>query len=446
MSYRTDPIYQAVRNLRRPETLLPALKQALPGWSFSPAPAAMPLAYLNYKPFERARMVVPVSVCAGNGEAHASIEALVVEVREQPAPPDVTRADGVSPPLFAIPEWGAQGWTLHNAPELGNLVKLHDPNLLRARVKRALGDDPGPVTIDLLRYVPRKRAILTITPSQGSGRIYAKLSRRKDAEVLAECFGAIDWVARTGALGFRVPAFLSHEPALDTVFMSEVPGQPFTAAMRRLDSAAYAAVGASLASLHRIALGRVATWTTEDQLHDLCRHLGGMARAMPALAARINGLVATLVALEPKNPQQWRSPIHGNLFGDQILWDGVHVGIVDWDRLALGDPLYDLGRLLAHHVFDSATAGVPAEGARACAGALIETYGRADGCAVDDQRLAWHVAVELLLRAKISALRPLRPGWSGHCARAIAECERLIAGNGAFAALPALAGSMEHVA
>ena len=73
-------------------------------------------------------------------------------------------------------------------------------------------------------------------------------------------------------------------------------------------------------------------------------------------------------------------------------------------------------------------------------------YGRAANCRIDQTRLAWHVAVELLLRAKISALRPLSADWPEHCARAVAECERLMDGSSDFAALPAPCQSPGQVA
>ena len=120
------------------------------------------------------------------------------------------------------------------------------------------------------------------------------------------------------------------------------------------------------------------------------------------------------------------SPIHGNLFGDQILVNGDRVGIVDWDDFCLGDPLYDLGRLVAHLIF-MFRRGVarPARGASDIA-TLLEAYARESGQNLEWPRLRWQIAVALLMRAKISALRPLPEGWVEDVKAALAEASKVL--------------------
>ncbi len=434
MTYLDDPVFQAVRTLRDPARCGPILDRALPAWRpGSASDIGIRVHYLNYKPFERARLAL-----SAVGDETAE---LVFEVGAKP------RADGAADPSgFAVAELGARGWALNDAPRLDAVSILRDPDALRRIAGPALGLGPGPVEVDLLRYVPRKRAILTIARHDRPGRLYAKVARPQDADALAACFLSVDRIARTGAFAFRAPEVVAFLTDLQTVFMSEVPGQPFTDIIGRADTAPFAAVGTALASLHRSRLRPEGEWTIERQLDDLRRHLAGMGRALPWLAGRIDVLVARLSALAPEPLEGESRPIHGNLFGDQILWDGAEVGIVDWDRLAWGDPLYDLGRLLAHQIYETALNSGSPDAARACANAFIQAYGRAADCRIDQSRLAWHVAVELLLRAKISALRPLSADWPEHCARAVAECERLVDGRSDFAALPALCQSSGRVA
>ena len=70
-------------------------------------------------------------------------------------------------------------------------------------------------------------------------------------------------------------------------------------------------------------------------------------------------------------------------------------------------------------------------------GALASGY-RAGGGAIDPARLTWHVATALLLRAKISALRPLPAGWMNQIAWSVERTESLMEGNGSV--LPAATG------
>ena len=432
MSYRDDPVFQAVRILRDPDRCGPILSRIVPAWRpESPSDIDLRVHYLNYKPFERARLVL-----AANADEATEL-VFEIDGRSQ------SLANGSG---FAIAELGAHGWVLNDAPRLEAVSILRDPPALRRIAGQALDLAPGPVDVDLVRYVPRKRAVLTIVQRGKPGRIYAKVARPQDADGLAACFEAVERIARAGTFAFRVPKVVAYQPDLHTVFMSEVPGRPFTEVIAGPDTEPFAAVGTALATLHRSALRPKAVWTSGQQLDDLRRHLAGLARALPWLSGRIGSLVAHLTAIEPEPFEGKGRPIHGNLFGDQILWDGAEVGIVDWDRLAWGDPLYDLGRLLAHQIYETAlNAGSP-DAARTCSNALIRAFVRAANCRIDQTRLAWHVAIELLLRAKISALRPLSTDWPDRCARAVTECELLIDGRSPFAALPPLCRPAGRVA
>jgi aminoglycoside phosphotransferase (APT) family kinase protein len=152
------------------------------------------------------------------------------------------------------------------------------------------------------------------------------------------------------------------------------------------------------------------------------------------LAGRIGALVDRLGAAMPAGEEGF-APIHGNLFGDQILHDpaaerGRRVGFVDWDAWCHGDPHFDLGRLMAHAVYAGRLGGRSGGSVAAATGAVLAGYRQASGWdAVDRARLAWHMAAALLLRAKISSLRKLAPGWPRHVALMVEEAEHVIEGS-----------------
>ena len=124
-----------------------------------------------------------------------------------------------------------------------------------------------------------------------------------------------------------------------------------------------------------------------------------------------------------------RTPVHGNLFGDQILIEGNEVAIVDWDDMALGDPMYDLGRLIAHIVFVSSAHPEARTALIAATETLLDGYRRESGMALDRDRLRWQVAVALLMRAKISALRILSPRWIADIQDALSEASVVLDGR-----------------
>jgi|GEM_PF-1662345 len=444
-----DSVFDAIRHLRRSPTLVPVLGRLCKDWPIEhPWQIRSQLLYLNYKPFERARMVLSVRVTPPDADhtnqqpftARISLEARADEKDWRTAE---QRPGDNRPRAFAIDALNTRGWLLPDAPELRELALLQEPERLHESVGPALGWKSAPENVQLIRYVPRKRAILVIETHQRQSRLYAKLVCAKDANDVASCFGAIDRVARKGIFSFRVPRVLQYDPDLRTVFMSEIPGRPFTEEMHRAATRPFVAAGEALAELHRSDVRPAVRWPVEKQMDDLRRHLGGMGRVLPDLRSRIDDLIDRLTALGATFPDVAQAPIHGNLFGDQMLWDGKQLGIVDWDRLAIGDPLYDVGRLLAHYLYETRLVGVSPGTVRTCADALVGAYAHATGSEPDRRRLAWHVAVELLLRAKISALRPLAPDWAAHCAQAVADCERVLRGDCEALTLPALSQRAE---
>ena len=99
---------------------------------------------------------------------------------------------------------------------------------------------------------------------------------------------------------------------------------------------------------------------------------------------------------------------------------------MDWDDLFLGDPLYDVGRLTAHLMYVWQRAGT-AKAARARrTDALLAAYEKEAGREVEQPRLRWHVATALLMRAKISALRPLPATWTTDIAASVDQASELL--------------------
>ena len=66
MSYLDDQVFQAVQTLRDPGRCAPILGRMFPAWRLgSGSGGDLRVLYLNYKPFERARM----AMSANSGEA-----------------------------------------------------------------------------------------------------------------------------------------------------------------------------------------------------------------------------------------------------------------------------------------------------------------------------------------------------------------------------------------
>lgn len=448
MTYRQDAVFQTVQWLRsgnQPETFVGAFVDAWSRWArVRPGEVKVRLGLINYKPFERARVMADVTFVPGrrgsmpvtlNLFLHIFADADMMR-REFEAAAAEKLVCCYGPPVFRLDSRNLVAWTLPNAPNLAELKELLDPEGFRrllCRSSELAFEGPSTKGPTLVRYVPLKRAILTWNGPASGKRYYVKLIDGPAAATAVLNLRELDARARHRELSFAVPRPVYYNPDLHTIIMSEVTGQQFSGLMSEGVSEAFGDVGDALASLHRLKTSPPGSWTPERELRDLRRHMDGVKCALPNLASRIDSLLARLER-PPVFPASSYTPIHGNLFGDQILYDHAakdqRVGIVDWDAWALGDPHFDLGRLIAHFTYIARIANLSGTKVAACIHALLRSYENAGGIGIDRINLEWQVAVSVLVRAKISSLRKLRPGWPRHIELMVTEAERILGGDG----------------
>ena len=113
--------------------------------------------------------------------------------------------------------------------------------------------------------------------------------------------------------------------------------------------ASAAALGAELAGLHRIGLELPVGWrraSIYDHAHLVARYAGVAASRDPALARAIEVLGAELAAAGAAAGVRARAThgiIHGDLFRDNVLWQGTSlVAILDFEQASGGSLAYDL--------------------------------------------------------------------------------------------------------
>lgn len=392
-----DPVQEAVVRLRRPSALAPALRAA------GAALRAARIVSTHYKPFARARLLVETE------EECGARDWLFVELYADAARAQQARAEGGA--ALALDGWDGLAWRLAHAPRLAHAAFCLDDQAF-ARFARAHALElPAGASPQLVRYVAKRRALFRCGSSPRA--LYIKCYRRGHDADAARNARLVD-----GAVpGVATPPVVAHDASLAAVVAREIAGERLTA--HAGDAAACARTGAALARLHASALAPPARWTAAQELAALRQAMADMTRAAPELADPLARLADELAARAERLQLPDDAPIHGNLFGDQILVTPDAVGIVDWDDLARGDPLYDLGRLAAHLLYLRLTGAVT----HAHVPALCAGYG-----APDTARLRWHIALALPLRAKISALRPLAPRWRAQLACAVRAAAAILDG------------------
>jgi aminoglycoside phosphotransferase (APT) family kinase protein len=198
--------------------------------------------------------------------------------------------------------------------------------------------------VQVVRYRPGKRCTLRgfadgeerfVKVVQGGERLY------RDAQVL--------WAGRqAGAIGFAVAEPHAWHAPTASFWQGVVPGRPVTPEVFGPDAQRFAhRLGAALGELARSKLAPSQHCPAEAQLRRTSRALARTALALPSLGHRLGQVRVELErrhgALAPRPPV----PIHGAPHVHQWLLDGSQLGLIDFDRFALGDPEFDLATFVA---------------------------------------------------------------------------------------------------
>jgi Ser/Thr protein kinase RdoA (MazF antagonist) len=195
----------------------------------------------------------------------------------------------------------------------------------------------SPVWLTELKRKPGRRRVLRARGSTGTAIV--KLYESDRAPIVASRLEAL----AAGPPEPQVPRVLHVDPARRMLVLSEVEGEPLSAAIVAGDLAACARVGSVLATWHRagreLQSDAFRPHTFEDEERIL---LARAAAAPPAIAASARAGLATLGGAWPCT-----TVVHRDLYEEQILL-GERVGLIDLDDAALGPPELDLGNLLAH--------------------------------------------------------------------------------------------------
>jgi hypothetical protein len=447
MNYAADPVFQAIQQIRNPAAIEPILMQTWEHWlNKKPQSIKVTPTLSYYRPFDCARIVADVAVIEDNGaepiilhvffNAFANKDMMRQQVEqgyELAIPP------GAVLPVFAIEDWQTVVWSLPHAPCLPELTSLLQPEyfcplLISPEDLPAEPEDyPAP---QLFRYVPFKRAILTWDSPRTAQRYFIKLCSEQEFPSVVNHFQQI--YDQSKQLSFAVPEPIAAHAESRTFSMRALAGEQFTTVMRQTQPEPFVQIGCVLAELHHANLHPTAIWTSLKELKTLGTAMADVKLALPHLSSSIDKAIAQLTETAQQIVFPAGYPIHANLFGDQILYGCDRIGMVDWDTLSLGDPHYDVGRLIAHFIYLAGRENLAPRAVKTCIEALLQGYAADPKGEIDLICLNWHVSTQLLLRGKISSLRKLPSGWQEHLDFVVAEAEWVREGCSEYISLPAL--------
>lgn len=245
------------------------------------------------------------------------------------------------------------------------LYKATRADLATPLLAMALGDRAaesfGVTGIDVLKYKPRRRAVLRyhlagapwphvigkVFRDERAGRLAAIQKHLWDTGFDLDAPDQIR-VAEPLALVPELRAFLQEQApgnTLNELFAADVDLGP------HIDRSAKA-----IARLHGVAWRTDWTPLTPYRLADEVEHLAeygaDLVAARPTLTADVADLLAALSGWADHLPApQAPCPVHRDFYYSQVLIDGVALTLIDFDLISLGDPAIDVANFMAHLTF-----------------------------------------------------------------------------------------------
>jgi hypothetical protein len=323
-------------------------------------------------------------------------------------------------------------WAVPDDPALPGLAAAADPRLVARRL-RMQSDE---VSVEMLRYRPRRRAVLRYRVRPGGRVVLAKVfSPARGRRLLAIAAALADGreADRTG-LRLGLPAGRLAPGALVLPFLEGtslrdllLTGAPLPPPER---------LAALPDDLHRRCLpavgGPALPVESGDRPAGRRRFCPVTALSAARLAARLlpdEGCAAARLAEAVVGWSEVSEPaddwiVHGDLYENQVLVDGDTVGLIDLDDLGPGDPLLDAANFSAHLLLLGTSRPAP----------KILRYRdefRAGACRRFDRDpadLAWREAY-CLLRLAAGPFRVLHPEWPRRMSARLALAKEALDGR-----------------
>jgi aminoglycoside phosphotransferase len=306
-------------------------------------------------------------------------------------------------------------WRWPFDPILADLATMVTPHLAAEQLRDLVGDD---LDLEVVAYRPTERAVVRVRG--GDREVYVKivppattkaLTRRH--VTLAEAGLPVPRVLATGA------GWIAMEALVGTTLRDRLK--------RGIDRL-------PPPDRYRELLGALAAVDLPDaapvrsRLEDAPHHAAMLATVLPDARGRVEEIVERLAVSSPA--RRFSGTVHGDLHEAQLVVDdGAVTGLLDVDDAGPGDPLDDVGTLVAHLRFRAATS----------ADHRIDEYAERVRFAVaavhDPVDVDRHVAA-VLVGLATGPFRIQQPGWAATTRRVLDLVEQHLAAADASTRVP----------
>jgi aminoglycoside phosphotransferase (APT) family kinase protein len=378
----------------------------------------------------KGRQLVCIRVLRRDEAPPAEPVDLVRRYAERRARPGIERATPLRTPWLYLPGAHLVMHAFPLDPLLPTLLDVTDPAVIRDALHTAWqprGLRVRSVHAETLSYTPEARAALRmrvvaedkLTGMPEVRRLVGKLHVSRAPDRLFAGHWAV-WRGAGGRgvappAGYVSQAQLSLQEFVDGRRLSDLAGTgSFLGLTRR---AAHA-----IARVHALTLPVLATRRVEKEMAVVERWIGILSRLRPQHAARLEQLGRRL-RRELAERMRISSTIHADFHLANILTADGGVTIIDWDQAAHGDPMVDIGRVLASLRVSSLRVHGRLDGFADIEAGFLDAYLQRTG--EDERRARLFEAVSLLIAAA-GPFRLQREGWEEGAELMLGEVERTL--------------------
>jgi hypothetical protein len=314
-------------------------------------------------------------------------------------------------------------------PLLPSLIDVADPQAMKEALHRAWQPRRVRVRrvgIDTLSYTPGARAALryeVLSEDKDTGlpevrRLVGKIDARRLPTRLFAGHWAL-WRRSLGSVpmappaGYVAVARLSLQEFLTGARLSDLAGTgAFVGFLRE--------TARTIARVHALRLPLLATRGLEKEMRTVDRWISVLTCLFPAHARRLESLAGRLGA-ELADRLRISGTVHGDFHLANILADEHGITLIDWDQIAHGDPMVDVGRILASLRVSSLRIRGTTDGLADVQEAFLRAYLYVTG---DDERRARLFEAVALLASAAAPFRLQRDGWERGAELMLDEAER----------------------
>jgi Ser/Thr protein kinase RdoA (MazF antagonist) len=294
------------------------------------------------------------------------------------------------------------------------LVQSLLPNLL----KPALGMEVPVAAIRVLRHKSQRRCLVEYgLIDQHDGQSHVVLGKclrrpvaRRDFQTQQRLYNA-GFHAEADD-GISVPQPLGVFEPWNMWFQRRVPGQPASALLMHEQAHSYAERAAeALYKIHQHGPEPLQTHTIRDELDILHTRLLGLAEERPQWRDRLERLLTACEKSAASITHAPPGPIHRDFYPDQVLFDGPHTFVCDFDLYCLGHPGVDVGNYAAHLIEQGLRECGSITATNAIVESFLQRYVTRTGD-VDMHSIETFVSLSLVRHTSISAGMPDRAAFT----------------------------------